>query len=264
MKKIKKYLLPIIILSLLVAVWFFTYKFYEGKIEDLEIDIDNIENINIKNIPDKEETWTIQNENPEKIELTEKPWSVETPITKENVDDKQVEQKIENLRNRLKLKWLIVKWDLFVENNQLPLALKNYIQVHKESPNDETITKRLWDTYFEMNNFGKAYEYYKDLKEWTITKEHLILTLFYSKDLNKILTEKLCKKEIKQLSLDEEEEMYYNNSIECLEDFHICKQNYQDYFKENKDLKNKNLISIKTAINYENSKYENYIIKMLL
>ncbi len=259
-KTIKQILLPITILAILVIVWLSIYKFYEGKIEDIDID-----NIGIDDILDKEGSWNnIQDKSSETTEAIENSWA--TTIITEGDSETLLEQKIENLRNRLKLKWLIVRWDLFFENNQLPLALKNYLQVHKESPNDNTITKRLGDTYFEMNNFEKAYEYYKNLKEGTIPKQHLILTLFYSKDLNKIVDRKTLQKELKQMNLNEEEQIYYINSIECLEDFHICKQNFQDYFKENEKLKDKNLISIKESIeNYKNSKiwelyYKNALI----
>jgi hypothetical protein len=61
---------------------------------------------------------------------------------------------------------------------------------------------------------------------------------------------KEIKKEIKTFSLEKEQEFYYLNSLECINDFHSCKLNYENYFKNTKySAKNKNLETIRTAIN---------------
>ena len=93
--------------------------------------------------------------------------SVETPISnwswtlekeeKEKISEEDVKNKISLLRNRYAIKGLIQKWDLYLENNQLPLALKNYKKALSQNPKDSKLIKKIWNTYYEMKNFSLAY-----------------------------------------------------------------------------------------------------------
>ena len=104
--------------------------------------------------------------------------------------------------------------------------------------------------YEEMKKFKEAYEFYKKIKDYGgIDKNKTILTLFYSKDLNKIVDIKHIKKELKTFSLDEEEAFYYETSLSCIEDFHLCKKTLNTFlFDENREIKNTHLISLKKSI----------------
>jgi hypothetical protein len=117
-----------------------------------------------------------------------------------------------------------------------------------------------------MKKFEEAYSYYKKIKDYSeIDNNNIILTLFYSKNLRDIVDIKSIQKELKTFNLDKEEEFYYNNSLDCLNDFHICKKKFNIFFSENKNIKNQNLMRIKTAINnYRNFKIEELYYKNAL
>jgi tetratricopeptide (TPR) repeat protein len=42
-------------------------------------------------------------------------------------------------------------------------ALDYYLNAYKRLPNDTVLEKKIGDTYFEMKNYTKAYEYYKKI-----------------------------------------------------------------------------------------------------
>jgi hypothetical protein len=61
---------------------------------------------------------------------------------------------------------------------------------------------------------------------------------------------KKIKNRIHKIKLTKNNEFYYLNSLECLNNFHICKLNFENYFKkDNYSPDNKNLEEIKKAIN---------------
>lgn len=181
------------------------------------------------------------------------------------MDTKEVSNKakIEKLRNKLKTKWLIVKWDVYLENEQLALALRKYLEAYKENPNDNQILSKLWDTNFKMKKFTSAYNYYSKItKQNFINKEKMIQSLFYSKSLSSRSNLAYIKEELKNIKLSDEEIFYYENSLSCIEDFHLCKKTFNEYFENNDDIKDENLLSIKNAIeNYRNFKLEEIYYK---
>ncbi len=248
MKKGKLIISTITITTILTITWIITYQYYP-KVNSIEVQAKDQDNTWSTNSGVIENTWTKLEEDNEN----------ETS----GIDAQKAAEEIEKLRNRLKLKWLIVKWDVYLKNEQPTLALKIYLEAYKESPEDEKIIKKIWNTYFEMEKFKEAYDYYKKIKDYGgFDKERAILTLFYSKDFNNIVDIKDVKKELKTLNLDKEETFYYENSLTCITDFHQCKKDLNTFLNENQKIENKNLLELKKAIeNYQNFKTEEIYYK---
>jgi hypothetical protein len=101
-----------------------------------------------------------------------------------------------------------------------------------------------------MKNFKNAYKYYSKLEKITKLKkeelENKVLSFLYSQNLEDYnyqknssgaLIEKdikfinSIKEKIKTFKLEKEEEFYYINSLECISNFHNCKLNFENYFK---------------------------------
>ena len=137
-------------------------------------------------------------------------------------------------------------------------------------------------TYFLMNNFTSAYNYYKKLDDDEyLNKEQKTLSYIYSQNIDEYNFIKnsswalsnswtifinTLKKEIKNFNLEKEQEFYYTNSLECIDDFHNCKLNFENYFKNTYySWKNENLENIRLAINnYKNLKIEELYYKNAL
>lgn len=160
-----------------------------------------------------------------------------TNIEKENSETSAIDeaelrkQKIQELRKKIALKWLIVKWDISLANWEYTSALVKYLQIHKEIPNDESIIEKLWDTYYNLKKFSQAYSYYSKISNYDkLDKNKAAKALFASIELNEENIKEISS-ELDLLWLDKEMLLYYKNSLVCLEDFSQCKQNYQDYFK---------------------------------
>lgn len=147
---------------------------------------------------------------------------------------------ISELKKKLALKWLIVKWDLSLEKWDYTNALLKYIQINKEIPNDKSIVQKIWDVYFEMKKFDKAYQYYSKIKDYDkLDKNKVVKTLFSSVSLN---TKHMIfiRNELKTLWLNEQQLYYYNTSLECRVDFSKCRKDFQDYFDNRNNQKNVN------------------------
>lgn len=208
--------------------------------------------------------------NKEKIEILEtQSWTTVKKIEKKEELSKEeikevAQKKIETLRKRFSYKWLIISWDVHAKNSEYILALKNYLEVLKWNPNDEKIAKKIWDTYFSLGSFEKAYSYYSDIKDYiNLDKDKVILTLLYSTDIT-IDNMDYIYSEIDSYEISEEKSFYYKNSISCLKDFHECKVARNEYF-ENNEPTIKELIDIKEAIeNYRNFKIQELYYKNAL
>jgi len=193
-------------------------------------------------------------------------------ITKKNsqTESEIVQQQIDSLKKKMKIKWLVNSWDSFLENKYYLFALKDYLKANIESPYDKNIINKIWLTYFSMKNFSRAYWYFRKINDYkNLDKDKAILSLFYSKEIN-LKNMQYFFTEIDYFNLSDEKTFYYKNSIKCLEDLSICKKVFSDYLddKDKKWLKieSPELNDIKTAFtNYENfklddSSYKNAIL----
>ena len=144
------------------------------------------------------------------------------------------------------------------------------------------IISKIAETYFLMKNFKSAYKYYKKLDNYEYqNKEQKTLSFLYSQNIDEYnfiknsswaLTNSWnifinnLKSEIKSFKLEKEEEFYYLNSLECLNSFHNCKLNFENYFKNDSySWKNQNLENIRQAIDtYKNLKLEELYYKNAL
>jgi hypothetical protein len=100
-----------------------------------------------------------------------------------------------------------------------------------------------------MKNFTEAKTYYLKLinnNNINFDNNKYILSVIFSADLTKKTNFNSVKKEITQNIQDKEKVFFYTNSIYCLEDFHLCKKNFDEKIIMEKDtLKSEELIEIK-------------------
>lgn len=203
----KKIGVLILIICLLWAAWTFWYFYYYMH----------------KNIEESKDSYIEEPIEVEEIEEIEE----DVPLTKEEI----VRQKIEKIKKRHALKWLIIKWDSYFRNDQLALALKKYLEFYRENSEDSLILEKIGDTYFEMKKFGSSLNYYSRIsepKDEVIDK--IILSQFYTTDLSKPEEVNTLVDSLWNLWLSEEEYFYYTTSLKCREDFHACKLKFQNYF----------------------------------
>lgn len=230
------------------------------------------ENNNLKNNLNnswitEENTWVLLN------------WLINEEDIK-NLTKNQIDSKIITLKRKFSLKWLIEKWDIYFKQEEYSIALTKFIQILKEIPNDYETINKIWNIYYELKKFDKAYYYYKQIKNYVnLDKQRAINSLIFSYT-NKFSKENLnyIIKEINKFKLDEKQFFYYKNSLSCIEDFSICKLNFQNYLKQEETQtwiiewtwilnieKNSDLLKIKDAIiNYDNFKLEDLSYKNAL
>lgn len=151
----------------------------------------------------------------------------------DEIDGDSVQAKIDILKKRLSLKWLIQDGDLHFQNEEFTRALAKYLQALKSSPNDESIKNKIWNIYFKLHKYDQAYKYYSQIKSYSQLDIHrAIRSLFYSVELtgNKTL---FVLEEINSYDLNQQELFYYKTAIECTKSFVTCKNNFSQYFEEN-------------------------------
>lgn len=184
------------------------------------------------------------------------------------IDGKKIASKIEELRNRYALKGLIYQWDAYLNNDQFWLALKHFNDALESNPWNPLLLEKIAETYFKMNKYEAAYNYYKQISNPSDTlKKQTLLSLLYSKKNNITSSIDEINEEIKALWFSKEQEFYYTTSISCSVNFHQCKKDFQDYFTAN--AKNPSqfwpLKEIEEAYkNYENFQLEDMFYKNAL
>lgn len=213
--------------------------------------------------------WFIQN-----IKKFTKSWSWSSTweITNQNdpwFDEKTVKEKIEFLRKKIKLKWLIDSWNNFLESQYYIFALNDYLKASSEDPKDKSIVNKIANTYFLMKNFSRSYGYYKQISDYDkLNKDDVMLSLIYSREITKESKQYLFD-QIDYFKLWEEKTFYYKTSINCVEDLHRCKQIFMDYIAQKDKLglkiETKEIQDIKNAfINYDNFKVNDLAYKNAL
>ena len=174
---------------------------------------------------------------------------------KKKISSDDINEKISLLRNRYAIKWLIQKWDTYLEANQLPLALKSFKRALAQNPKDSKLIKKIGNTYYEMKKFALAYNYYKKLigtKFITPTRltNSYLNTLKIEPDKN--INFEPFQAQISKFWLSPDDTFYYNTSLECLIDFEKCQKDFEKYIVDWSWNQNKHIINIKKAFkNYK-------------
>lgn len=151
--------------------------------------------------------------------------------TKLTWSEEMVRNKIETIRKRLALKWLIIDWDAYYREWQLPLALKKYQDFYEQNNNDNLIKKKIADTYFEMKKFLSALNYYKKMEEIDVaTRTNMNQALWYTSDIKTQLGRSMLSSQSSELHWESEIWIYNTISLACIVDFHNCKLQLDEYF----------------------------------
>ncbi len=195
----------------------------------------------------------------------------EVEIKKE--EKKENWKSIDDFKKEIISKWLVIRGDIHLKNDDYIFALQKFTKANKKTPNNPKILGKIAETYFLMKNFKLAHRYYSKITDNNDYKEKIALSFLYKQEIESIDFEKTSswtsnswslakiaelKQAIKDIWLEKDEEFYYLNSLECLDSFYNCKINFDDYFK-NKDYsaENQNLENIREAINnYNNLKLD--------
>lgn len=198
-------------------------------------------------------------------------WKELTP--KERNEIEEAKGKIDTLRKKVTLKWLISKWDIYYSEQEYTRALIKYMQVYNEIPNDQEVIKKIWDIYFNLKKYESAYEYYSQIIDYVnLDKINLVQSYINSSNVwswNIIET----SQKIDIFWLTQEQNFYYKNSMICSFDFHLCRKNFWDYFQKNNtetwtwvvEIELQDLKNIQTAFdNYANFQMEDLVYKSAL
>lgn len=153
-------------------------------------------------------------------------------ITEEELDLQKAKERMQTLKKKLELKWLIATWDLYLENEQYTVALTKYLQVYREIPSDQEINLKLWDIYYALNKFSKANTYYEKIKSYPSLNKSKAVVSYLNANKASSLTISEINEEINSFELNSEESFYYKNWAICVFDFSECRKNFQDYFAE--------------------------------
>jgi hypothetical protein len=218
----------------------------------------------------------------EKQESKSNSWIVQKTNIKDTLSDEEKakldaskkQEKIDTIRKKLSLKWLILKWNIYYRNEDYTSALIKYLQIYREIPNDQSNINNLWKVYYNLKNFNRSYAYFKKIKDYKkLDKDLVAKALISSVELNTENIDYIIE-ELNTLWLDEQQLFYYKNSLRCKQDFSYCKQKFQDYFSEEietnswkiiREITNKDLLNIKTALeNYKNSQMDDLSYKWAL
>lgn len=198
-----------------------------------------------------------------------------SPEEQRDINNKEiVREKIEIIRKRLALKWLIIEGDSYYRDGQLPLALKKYLEFYTNNSYDPLIIDKLGDTYFEMKKFSSAYNYYIKIKNASDEiKEKTAQSLVLMTKIHDLASVEDVQNKLKQLELPEEIFLYHSISLSCSIDFHACKKDFWEYFwpestpsswsgPQEPEVNYKKLSRIKDAIiNYKNFQIDEVYLK---
>lgn len=180
-------------------------------------------------------------------------WDHEEELKNIEISWEKSNSKIDLLKKKIKLKWLITKANMYYDENEHIIALFQYQQILKDIPKDEEINIKVWDIYYKMNKFKKANEYYLKFKNSKfLDKDKAILSLVNEKWVSKENILEL-EKEIDSFEISDEKKFYYKNSISCVIDYSLCRENFQKYFEKNKNIESEEMKIIESAFeNYKN------------
>lgn len=161
-----------------------------------------------------------------------------TGWVEQEIDKDEVKWKLNTIRQKLALKWLIHKGDLNFTNEKYTSALVNYLQIQRKIPNDKENIHKIALTYFELQKYDKATEYFWKVTDFPkVDKHKAALAKWYSTVVTPS-TLSWAIQELEKLPFNEEENFYYWNSLLCAVNFHECKLAFQNYFSEKEAVAN--------------------------
>lgn len=180
-------------------------------------------------------------------------------------------ERLEVLKKKISLKWLITKADMYFENLEYTNALNEYLKVYEQVPNDREINLKIGNIYYDLFKFDEAYKYYSNIKNYqNLDKSKAVLSLI-SWNYSWSWSYEEIAKEIDTLWLSKEDNFYYKNSMTCIEDFSKCRLNFEQYFEKNQtwtweiNESQKNIENIRNAfINYKNFQIDDLTYKAAL
>ena len=187
-----------------------------------------------------------------------------------NKTNKNNDNSIKNKQKIFLEKWLLINWTIHLKNEEYILALRNFLKAYKINKSD-WIKKQIADTYFLMKKWNDAYKYYSEIKNKNLVyKQNYLKSFLYSLNIVKLKNNKKylswAIENIKKMKLlNTEEKFFYSNSLTCIKDFSLCKKNFEDYLKKHKNIKSKQLLDIKQALqNYKDFKIDELYFKNAL
>ncbi len=191
--------------------------------------------------------------------------NAEKPQTQKEINKQIVQEKIAKLKARYAQKWLILAGDDHLKNNEYSDAIQLYNAALKKSPKDETLIKKVADAYFGAKRYSVAYKRYRQLIEYSNFDVHKTwLALSYWVD-NTPINKQFLWDELAKFGLEGQEKFYYENLVQCIDDFHLCKKNFGEYFATQTWVTHPWLLSISWAIeNYENFQVDQLYYKNTL
>lgn len=259
----KKAILIIFFLLILISltwIWyyFFIYKDIEKTTENNKLNETKNLAQEINNLDDNSLVSEKIDEKTNTIENTEKS---EEEIEEQNKMEERKER-IELLKKRFALRWIIKNAEEYLQSNQNELALKEYIKAYKENEHDEKILSKIANIYFDLKIYNQSIVYFKKIQNISEKdKKTFLLSILYKWDYKTDTWIKKLLNKIKELVKNEEEVFYYLNSLHCSINFHDCKKNFENYFAKKEPTFDK-LLDVKNAIkNYNDFKIKDLYYK---
>jgi len=190
---------------------------------------------------------------------------------KQTQDSDIIQNKIETIRKRLALKWLIIQWDWYYREWKNTLALSKYLKFYKENPQDTLVLEKIGDAYYNIQKYSSALKYYSEIKN---PGENILdkigLSISAGTDFNNVEQVKLQQIQLIDALPEWELRYYYDISHKCSLNFHKCKLEMGEYFWPeweswdlwDRDITHNKLQNIKTAIeNYRNFQVDQVYLK---
>lgn len=143
--------------------------------------------------------------------------------------------RLDTLRKRIELQWLITRWEMYFNNQEYTTALTQYLQVYNRIPNDNDTNLKIWDIYYNLKRFWRAYEFYSNIKNYpNLDRKKAIYSFLNTIDSKKSWSWELneINREIDSLWFIWQENFYYKNSTICINDFSLCRLNFEEYFNK--------------------------------
>lgn len=187
--------------------------------------------------------------------------SLEEDLEETKNDTSWASQRMEDLRKKIELKWLITRWDLYFSNKEYTTALTQYLQVYRKVPWDREVNLKIWNIYYNLWNFNRAYDFYSNIKDYSkLDKTQAIYSFMNSKNLSWSWVIEEINKEIDSFDFGEQQNFYLKNSVTCVNDFSQCRQNYQDFFDEiyEKNENSEEVIELTSDLQSIKNAFDNY------